>query len=393
MFLMKTLHLYLLRQVLATLFMTVFVFTSILLVGNGLKEVLPFIMTGQVSLVMAFQAFCLLIPYMLAFSLPMGMLTAALLVFGRFSADQELIAARASGISLISLVTPVLILGGVLSIFCAYLTCEAAPSGRVAFKSMLLNATRTKAPAMLLQSGQYVRTQNYTIYAGKVESDRVHLKDMAVWVYTNGELIVWYQAPQGSVIMGTNQKIELTMEDAYGSVKDSHGWAPSFRPGEFNYPIDMGSSSNQERPEDDISDMTFHQLLTRLKKLEETSAAPISVQTNTSAGVGARETMLKQKEGMAMQLLVNMHRQAAFSFACIGFTMIGIPLGIRAHRRETSVGMAIALVLVLIYFSFLILGNAWANHPERAPHLIMWLPNLIFQFVGGYLLWRANRRG
>jgi lipopolysaccharide export system permease protein len=94
---LKTLHKYLLGQVVVTMLFTVAVFVFVMVLMNLLQQVLKLIIVGHMGVLLAFKAMALLLPFGFVYALPMGFITAAVLVFGRFSADQELTAARASG--------------------------------------------------------------------------------------------------------------------------------------------------------------------------------------------------------------------------------------------------------------------------------------------------------
>jgi lipopolysaccharide export system permease protein len=398
---MKTLHAYLIRQVAATLLMTVAVFTFVLLIGNVLQEILPLLVRGQATFGLVVQAVGLLIPWVLAFALPMGMLTATLLVFGRFSADQELTAARASGVSLLSLITPVLLSSLLLCGVCAVMNLEIAPLCRVEYKK-LSSDLKAVLSNVQLPEGQYVTflgtgkdtNTEYTIYARKNQKQK--LLDVLFYQQnqqkneTNVEMIV--SAPRGKVEVDatnpTNQMLILHLYDAQG-VTFPGGVLSSSTSSTLKLPL---NSSQKSTGNPGLSDMTFRQLQDELRDKEHRFNLPMPVQQLSADELRDRKRELeKQRSDITLPIRVQIHRQVAFSFACFGFTLVGIPLGIRVHRRETNIGIAIALGLVAIYYMLIIIAQSLSSRPEFAPHLLMWLPNFIFQAVGAVLLWRANR--
>jgi lipopolysaccharide export system permease protein len=388
---MKTLHLYLTRQVLTTLLMTVSVFTFVLMLGSVLKEILGLLVSRQVGFEVLLEAIALLIPFVLVFALPMGMLTAALLVFGRFSADQELTAARAGGISLIALITPVLLLSVALSCVAAFINLHLAPRCRVAYNDLLRRTAMSRLGAFIPEKTYIKDFTNSIVYVGKVRG--TNLQDVFIYTLNADQVESYLHAETGTYhFEPTNNVIDVWLKQCYRVSLEGSRRLPRSETGDeatFSYtnvPQRVSSKIN-------LSDRTFLELQEELRDLEARLGAPLAVgrMASEEMRLKMRQFVAQKRADITMPVRVQMHRQVSLSFACIGFTLIGIPLGIRAHRRETTFGIAMALILVLIYYSFFIVGQALETKPELSPHLILWLPNFIFQAVGIVLLWRANR--
>lgn len=383
---MRTLQRYLLRQVITTLVMTLLVFTFVLLLGDVLKEILGLLVNRQASLGVVAKSVGLLIPFIWVFALPMAMLTSTLLVFGRFSADQELTAARASGISLLSLIGPILGLSLLLSGLSAMVNLEWGPRSRMAYKDLLFRFTAEITTSRLLPEGRHIRDiPGYVFFIGKNRDGR--LEDVMIYKLASGTNdVATIHAARGRLeVDRTNQTYVMHLYDANGIrfVGD--------RPAPISGEYLTESFLVGERKRKDtipISDMTFNQLRVELREVENRLQ-----QAEAGDGQPARTSAQLERElrRVTLPVEVQLHRRLAYSFACFSFTLLGIPLGIRVHRRETNIGFAIALVLVLVYYGVTMLGISLDHHPEWSPHLILWIPNLICQSLGAWLLWRANR--
>ncbi|MFM1767605.1 MAG: hypothetical protein RJA22_134 [Verrucomicrobiota bacterium] len=389
---MKTLHRYLTRQVLATLVMTVLVFTFVLLLTSVLREVLGLLVNRQASLVSLGRAIGLLVPYVLVFALPMGMLTATLLVFGRFSADQELTAARASGVSLLALVTPVLLLGVAATGVSALINMQWAPQCRTTYKALLDEIKTTRIGSFIPERTYITDFKGSMVYVSRV--DGTNLENLLIYAYNrSNEVVNYIRAQRATYSMDpATQLLEVHLING-DSVRMEDGVPHPSAAGGTILTFTNSPTASRSGKSSQLSDMTHWQLWDQLRMLQGRMEEGEAVEPAPRTDLERRMRALRAQKNadLASPVRMHIHRQLSFSFACLSFTLIGIPLGIRAHRRETTFGIAMALILVGVYYAFFMLGLSLETRHEWAPHLILWVPNLLFQAIGAVLLWRANR--
>ena len=369
--------------------MTVMVFTFVLIAGNLLKEVLGLLVSGQVSLFLVIKSLLLLIPWVMAFALPISMLMSGLMVFGRFSADQEYTAARSAGISLLSLVTPVLALALLMTGVCAWFNLQISPSSRVAYKQIF--ADQLNNLATFIPEGRYIDfTDEFVLYVSKTRGN--NLFNIRFYQFAKGHKMLDVFAKSGRLIheegsdtlrLVLNEARVLTRisgaEDMLEEVESAdkkpdagekaasfeNEWLPLYLE---EYETEDIPLNIRTRRTADISDMTLPQMLAGLKEARE--------------------------KGMDIRPYIKeIHHQTAFSFACISFILVAIPLSLKTQRRETNISLAMALIVLLVYYSFFILGDALVETSDPALHLwlLYWIPNFLFQGAGLFLLWKANR--
>ena len=378
---MRTLHFYLLQQVLTVLAAAIGVFVGVLLLGNALKDILALLVNQQISIAIVIKVLLFQLPWLLSFAVPLAILAAVLLVFGRLSADQELTAIHSGGISLTGFAWPVLAVGLAASLISGWINLDLAPRCRIASKQVI--GSLATDPVDLLVPGRYIREfPQWTIYVADKDGDL--LKGVLLYRYDeHGRLVQRLQAATGEVrlqsgagtVEFTLRKVQFYWRSDTAAEGGDTGRVAGDEPAETVWET-MLSGEHRERLafgrvgdqliKPDLSEMTYGQLLTELQQVRQENADDTPI-------------------------VFHLHRQVASSFACFGFVLIGMPLGIRAHRRETSVGLALALAVALIYYAFQAFAQSLDTNAAAHPHLLVWLPNFVFIGLGTWLFWRANR--
>ncbi|MGD9872654.1 MAG: LptF/LptG family permease [Kiritimatiellia bacterium] len=368
---MDKLSKYIATDFLITFFMTLLIFTFVMCVGAMIKAI--DLLARGVSAGIIIRVFLQNIPYILTFSIPISTLTASLLIFGRLSMDGELMAMKASGLTMWQIICPVVLLSIVLSAVCVYLNNYAAPRAHFG-QRQLLRDVGVEEPVHLLEEGRFVQDfPGMMIYVGK--KDRNKVKDVIVYEMDKHGIRRNVRAKSGEIRADEANKMLLIdlyevridqpdPEDPMDIVKTRHLTAK-------HYPVqlDFAKLWQKDAIRKKMTDMTGPEIKAAIRNIRE--AFP----TLKEKDVG------KQR----MKMLVTANKRLSLSISCFAFTLIAIPLGITSRRKESSAGVGISLLLMFVFYLFIIIADSLVGHPALHPDFIVWIP-IIAAEIGGFMM-------
>jgi lipopolysaccharide export LptBFGC system permease protein LptF len=97
------------------------------------------------------------------------------------------------------------------------------------------------------------------------------------------------------------------------------------------------------------------------------------------------------KSGLS-EARVELNKRFSLSLASLALGILAVPLAVTAQRRETAAGFLLSLLLAFVYFLLIIMTGWVKSRPEFYPHLLVWVPNILFFFLGGSLFKRLASR-
>ncbi len=378
---MKTFHRYIFKQILGTALLSIGFFILVLVLGNALRDMSEKIAGAQLPVGTVLYMIGLIIPGVLPYALPMGLLTAILLVFGRMSSQHEITAARAAGFSLWSIAFPVFILGALGIGVSLFINLYYAPLADTKYRYCILNIIREN-PLRFLSEKHFIHEfPGYVIYI--TEKQDKAMKELWLWeLDSNKRVSAFIKAKKGSVHYDEAKNvIRMSVQDGIAERRPSEA-AESFK--ESQVPTLLFKEIVLDLPLDKIlgayqynRKLAFHTLpeLLALKKPYLAAHIPGS----------------KERYAYNIKIQLQIQQKFAMAFSVYALISLAIPLGIKVSRQETMVNMVLALLLALAYYTCLVLLSWTEKYPHWRPDLLVWTPNIVFQSLGLYLLWRGQK--
>jgi lipopolysaccharide export system permease protein len=357
----KTTYIYILKETLPIFFIGLLTFTVILLMDKILK-LIGLIVSG-VNLFQVLMLLFFISPSFLIFTIPMALLLGTLLSFGRLSGDSEIIAFKASGMSLYQLYLPISILSISAYLLTSWLVFYGLPWGNRGFISTLYLITQSKANIEIKERVFNDIFNGLVVYVDKVPIQGKRMEGVLIYDRREKERVNTIFAKEGLLASNPeSQEVVLRLLDG-----EIHRFEPQknvyqkMKFDTYDLKLEIGKA--------------FAAWGARLRE-KEMSIDEIKKKIEMKKKLGEDTTDLE----------IEFHKRYAIPFACIVFGLIGVPLGIQPRRSGRSYGFILSIFIILAYYISLTIFEVFGEKKTISVFLAGWAPNFLFGGLGIYLL-------
>lgn len=435
----KKLPLYIIGEHIAPFFLGLIVIVFIFLMNFMIKTVDKILGKG-IEFTVILEYIGLNIAWILALAVPMSVLIASLMAYGRLSADNEISALKAAGISFGKMIFPGLLLAGGMTIFMIYFNNSVLPEFNHRARMLGTDIYR-KRPDLNIQEGYFTNDiPGYSLLVKRKRGDI--LEDVTIYNDETAQVQTTVTARRGKITIKGNRlifdleegeihELNMTNREEYRRVE--------FEYHRFTIPIEnmtLERSTSRRRGDREMSAQMMRKRVSDLdvkiesaydkiqhyseNNLDKIFKPDVTVDNSSSASIetwtptdremeksignslrrvkrtiqllASESTIIKTYGRQQNKFRVEIQKKYSIPFACIVFMLVGAPLGIISKKGGLAVSMSISLGFFLIYWSFLIAGEDLADRGIISPLMAMWSPNMLVGALGLYMSTRTVRQ-
>ena len=389
-----TLDRYFLRELASPFLFGVILFTFFLFLDR-IYQLTDLVVTKGVPFHLVLQLLFYMLPSFLTNTLPMALLVAVLLAGGRLSADLEIVACKAAGLSLWRLFRPVLLAAIVVTLASGAFTLVLAPRMNQTFQTQLFRILQARASSGLKERVFNTTFGDVVIYVEDVSPSQVALKGLVVSDERDPKLSRIITAGEGRLFSDEGTR-RITLRLLNGGVNEGDvipANAPEALTREVLAPGGAAGAKRYRYTAFQVYDMNLTvesplKTTARFEKPEKDLGL-----RDLSHKIGA----LRGDPRARAPYLVERHKRFALPMAALVFALVGFPLAASSQRGGRSIALVGSLGILVAYYLMLTTLEGMANRGAIPAGIAIWTPNLVFACGGGALLlvtareWRAPR--
>ncbi len=391
----KILHRMILWELIKVFLLSLVTITSILLLAGIIAEASQQGL-GPMQILWAIPH---LIPSTLPYTIPATTLIATCVVYGRMAADNEILAIKAAGINLITVVGPGVALGVVMSMITLALYYHYIPDSHARLRALVFDDADELLYSVLKKQGYISHsTMPYGMWVKGVQGRKL-LSPVFKRRKDTGEIDVVVAREADLHVNMQRREVIINMRDGTLAT-DAGGVYFAEHRESVPLPENFGSDSNRKP-----RDMTWRQITDRRHRLEgklDEKAAAIALVVAQEMMNSAPSNLEKHRQNLENErkaleadiraLDVELHMRVALSVGCLFFILIGCPVGIWVSRSDFLSSFIISFMpIVAVYYPLLLCGTGMAKEGRFNLVLLVWGANIVIGTVGLGLFWKLLR--